>query len=72
MEQIQAIINERMEVMDMIDQLEKIEEWHVVTMIYINNSSMVKICNGLNFSKVQIYRIKKADIENIAKVIKVF
>lgn len=59
MEQIQAIINERMEVMDMIDQLEKIEEWHVVTMIYINNSPMVKICNDLNFSKVQIYRIKK-------------
>lgn len=29
---------------------------------------MIKICNDLNFSKVQIYRIKKKAIENLDKV----
>lgn len=67
-EQIQAIINERMEAMDMINQLEEIEEWLVLVMIYFNNLPMVKICNDLNFSKVQIYRIRKKAIENLAKV----
>ena len=67
-EQIQAIINERMEAMDMINQLEEIEEWLVLVMIYFNNLPMVKICHDLNFSKVQIYRIRKKAIENLAKV----
>ena len=67
-EQIQDIINERLEAMDMINQLEEIEEWLVLVMIYFNNLPMVKICNDLNFSKVQIYRIKKKAIENLVKV----
>ncbi|MCY7101749.1 DUF1492 domain-containing protein [Streptococcus oralis] len=66
--QIQAIISERIEAMDMINQLEEIEEWLVLVMIYFNNLPMVKICNDLNFSKVQIYRIRKKAIENLAKV----
>ena len=40
----------------------------MLVMIYFNNLPMVKICNDLNFSKVQIYRIKKKAIENLAKV----
>ena len=67
-EQIQTITSERMEVMDMIDQLDDVVEWLVLVMIYFNNFPMIKICNDLNFSKVQIYRIKKKAIENLAKV----
>ena len=67
-EQMSALIDERMEAMDMINQLEEIEEWLVLVMIYFNNLPMVKICNDLNFSKVQIYRIRKKAIENLAKV----
>lgn len=67
-EQMSDLIDERMEVMDMINQLEEIEEWLVLVMIYFNNLPMVKICNDLNFSKVQIYRIKKKAIDNLAKV----
>ena len=67
-EQIQAIINERLEAMDMINQLEEIEEWLVLVMIYFNNLPMVEICNDLNFSKVQIYRIRKKAIERLAEV----
>ena len=67
-EQIQSITSERMEVMDMIDQLDDVVEWLVLVMIYFNNFPMIKICNDLNFSKVQIYRIKKKAIENLAEV----
>lgn len=67
-EQIQTITSERMEVMDMIDQLDDVVEWLVLVMIYFNNFPMIKICNDLNFSKVQIYRIKKKAIENLDKV----
>ena len=67
-EQIQTITSERMEVMDMIDQIDDVVEWLVLVMIYFNNFPMIKICNDLNFSKVQIYRIKKKAIENLDKV----
>ena len=67
-EQIQDSINERLEAMDMINQLEEIEEWLVLAMIYFNNLPMVEICNDLNFSKVQIYRIRKNAIERLAKM----
>ena len=67
-EQIQTITSERMEVMDMIDQLDDVVEWLALVMIYFNNFPMIKICNDLNFSKVQIYRIKKKAIENLDKV----
>lgn len=67
-EQIQAIMNERLEATDMVDQLEEIEEWLVLTMMYFNNLPMVEICNKLNYSKVQIYRIRKKAIERLAKM----
>lgn len=67
-EQIQTITSERMEVMDMIDQLDDVVEWLILVMIYFNNFPMIKICNDLNFSKVQIYRIKKKALENLAEV----
>jgi len=67
-EQIQTITRERMEVMDMIDQLDDVVEWLILVMMYFNNFPMIKICNDLNFSKVQIYRIKKKAIENLDKV----
>ena len=67
-EQISDLIDERIATMNLIDQLDEIEEWLVLVMIYFNNLPMVKICNELNFSKVQIYRIRKKAIENLAKV----
>lgn len=67
-EQIQTITSERMEVMNMIDQLDDVVEWLILVMIYFNNFPMIKICHDLNFSKVQIYRIKKKAIENLAEV----
>lgn len=67
-EQMSALIDERIATMKLIDQLDEIEECLVLTMIYVNNLPMAEVCKELNFSKVQIYRIKKKAIENLAKV----
>lgn len=67
-EQMQAIMDERFEVLNMINQLDDVVENLVLTMLYLNNLPMAEVCKELNFSKVQIYRIKKKAIENLAKV----
>ena len=67
-EQIQAIINERMETMDMINQLEEIEEWLVLMMIYFNGFPIDQVCNQLGFEKAQIYRFRRKTIEHLANV----
>ena len=67
-EQMQAIMDERIATTRLIDQLDEIEEWVVLTMLYVNNLPMAKVCKELDFSKIQIYRIKNKAIENLAKV----
>lgn len=67
-EQMQAIMDERFQVLNMINQLDDVVEKLVLEMIYVNNLPMAEVCKELNFSKVQIYRIKKKAIENLAKV----
>lgn len=65
---MQAIMDERIATTKLIDQLDEIEEWLVLTMLYVNNLPMAKVCKDLDFSKIQIYRIKKKAIENLVKV----
>lgn len=67
-EQIQAIMDERFEVLNMINQLDDVVENLVLVMLYVNNLPMAQVCKELDFSKVQIYRIRKKAIENLAKV----
>ena len=67
-EQMQAIMDERFEVLNMINQLDDVVENLVLVMLYVNNLPMAKVCKDLDFSKIQIYRIKKKAIENLAKV----
>ena len=67
-EQMQAIMDERSEVLNMINQLDDVVENLVLEMIYVNNLPMAQVCKDLDFSKIQIYRIKKKAIENLAKV----
>ena len=66
--QIQAIMDERFEVLNMINQLDDVVENLVLVMLYVNNLPMAQVCKELDFSKVQIYRIRKKAIENLAKV----
>ena len=68
LEQIQAIMDERFEVLNMINQLDDVVEHLVLVMLYVNNLPMAQVCKELDFSKVQIYRIRKKAIENLAKV----
>ncbi|QBX10363.1 hypothetical protein JavanS438_0002 [Streptococcus satellite phage Javan438] len=67
-EQMQAIMDERFEVLNMINQLDDVVENLVLVMLYVNNLPMAQVCKDLDFSKIQIYRIKKKAIENLAKV----
>ncbi len=67
-EQIQAIMDERFEVLNMINQLDDVVENLVLVMLYVNNLPMAQVCKELDFSKVQIYRIRKKAIENLAKM----
>ena len=67
-EQIQTIINERMEAMDMINQLEEIEEWLVLMMIYFDGFPIDQVCNQLGFEKAQIYRFRRKAIEHLGNV----
>lgn len=67
-EQMSALIDERMEAMDMINQLEEIEEWLVLMMIYFNGFPIEQVCNQLGFGKAQIYRFRRKAIEHLSKV----
>ena len=67
-EQMSALIDERMEAMDMINQLEEIEEWLVLMMIYFNGFPIDQVCNQLGFGKAQIYRFRRKAIEHLADI----
>lgn len=67
-ELLNAIVNERIEVIDLIDQLDEIEEWLVLTMLYVNNLPLAQVCKELKISKVNVYRIRKQALENLARV----
>ena len=67
--QIQAITSERIEVMEMIDQLDEIEEWLVLTMLYVNNLPLAQICREMKISKVNVYRIRKQALDHLAGMV---
>lgn len=68
-EQLNALVNERMEVMDLIDQLDEIEEWLVLTMLYVNNLPLAQICREMKISKVSVYRIRKQALDHLAGMV---
>ena len=67
-EQLNVLVNERIEVMDLIDQLDENEEWLVLTMLYVNNLPLAQICREMKISKVNVYRIRNQALENLARV----
>lgn len=67
-EQMSALIDERIATMKLIDQLDEIEEWLVLTMIYVNNLPRAQVCKELRKGQVTIYRIRNQAIANLAKV----
>ena len=68
-EQLYTLVNERIEVMDLIDQLDEIEEWLVLTMLYVNNLPLTQICREMKISKVNVYRIRKQALDHLAGMV---
>lgn len=68
-EQLNTLVNERIEVMDLIDQLDEIEEWLVLTMLYVNNLPLTQICREMKISKVNVYRIRKQALDHLAGMV---
>lgn len=64
-EQINAIVNERIEVMDLIDHLSDSEEWLAITKLYVLCEPVEIICRDLRLSKTQLYRVRKQAIERL-------
>lgn len=68
-EQINALVNGRIEVMGLIDQLDEIEEWLVLTMLYVNNLPLAQIYREMKISKVNVYRIRKQALDHLAGMV---
>lgn len=64
-EQLNVLVNERIEVMDLIDHLSDSEEWLAITKIYVLCEPVEIICRDLKLSKTQLYRVRKQAIERL-------
>lgn len=64
-EQLNALVNERIEVMDLIDHLSDSEEWLAITKLYVLCEPVEIICRDLRLSKTQLYRVRKQAIERL-------
>ena len=68
-EQMQAIMDERIATTRLIDQLDEIEEWLVLTMLYVNNLPLAQIYREMKISKVNVYRIRKQALDHLAGMV---
>lgn len=64
-EQLNALVNERIEVMDLIDNLSDCKEWLALTKFYVLCEPVEIICKELRLSKTQLYRVKNKALENL-------
>ena len=64
-EQLNTLVNERIEVMDLIDNLSDCKEWLALTKFYVLCEPVEIICKELRLSKTQLYRVKNKALENL-------
>lgn len=64
-EQLNALVNELIEVMDLIDHLSDSEEWLAITKLYVLCEPVEIICRDLRLSKTQLYKVRKKAIERL-------
>jgi holliday junction DNA helicase motor protein len=64
-EQLNALVNERIEVMDLIDNLSDCKGWLALTKFYVLCEPVEIICKELRLSKTQLYRVKNKALENL-------
>ena len=64
-DRIIALIEERIAVLDLINNLSNDEEWLAITKIYVLSEDVSIICKDLRLSKTQLYRVRKKAIEHL-------
>lgn len=64
-EQIVALTEEKLAVLDLINELSEVEEWLTITKIYVLCEPVEIICRDLRLSKTQLYRVRKKAIERL-------
>jgi holliday junction DNA helicase motor protein len=64
-DRIIALIEERIAVLDLINNLSNDEEWLAITKIYVLSEDVANICKDLRLSKSQLYRVRKKAIERL-------
>ena len=64
-DQIIALTEEKLAVLDLIDYLDDFVEWLTITKIYVLCEPVEIICRDLRLSKTQLYRVRKKAIERL-------
>ena len=64
-DQIVALTEERLAVLDLINKLSEDEEWLAITKLYVLSEDVSIICKDLRLSKTQLYRVRKKAIEHL-------
>ncbi len=64
-DQIIALTEEKLAVLDLIDNLSDYKEWLAITKFYVLCEPVEIICRDLRLSKTQLYRVKKQAIERL-------
>lgn len=68
--QIITLNEERLSVLDLIDNLSDYEEWIVITRLFFLCEPIEVICKELRLSKTQLYRVRKKAIERLEAEVK--
>lgn len=63
--EIITLTEEKLAVLDLINNLSECEEWLAITKIYVLCEPVEIICRDLRFSKTQLYRVRKKAIERL-------
>ena len=64
-DQIVALTEERLAVLDLINKLSEDKEWLAITKLYVLSEDVSIICKDLRLSKTQLYRVRKKAIEHL-------
>lgn len=64
-DQIIALTEEKLAVLDLIDYLDDFVEWLTITKIFVLFEPVEIICRDLRLSKTQLYKVRKKAIERL-------
>lgn len=64
-DQIIALTEEKLAVLELIDHLSDYKEWLAITKFYVLSEPVEIICKELRLSKTQLYKVRKKAIERL-------